>query len=240
MASAFSTQVDVGGTGSATTISGGSNAIPGGSWIHVWVTYEGTGAVTETISCSGAGAGNVWSEVNATIFDSTAGQATAHFVCKNAAAGTYTITCTFGSSVDFRGFCQAVYTGVNTSNTPVGHETNNVAPGSGANAVTSGNLTPPSQPGFIRGVSMDVSGTESSIAASSGYTTRGAMSNVESTIGVKTGTEDKAVTSTSALSATFTAGSGTGRFITTAVYGEDAAAGGTVFDTYYFRMIGGR
>jgi hypothetical protein len=191
--------------------------------LHAWVTYGSGSAVSETIS-DGT---NTWAKVGSTISDAGNGQSAAHFECLNAVAGTYTVTCTLGSAESFRGLCIARYSGLaNTGSAQVAQALVN-SPGSGANAIGPGNITPASQPGILRGVVMDCSGAgEPSVTAGTGFTTRGAMSNIDSAFGVKSGTEDKAITSTSAVAATFTAGSGTGNFLSMGYFALDGGGGG--------------
>jgi hypothetical protein len=222
MAYAFVSSTDFGDTTSSTTVQLSSYTIATGERLHAWVTYGSGTAVSESMS-DGT---NTWSKIGTTLSDSGNTQSSVQFECLSATGGTYTITCTLGSAQVYRGICVARYTGLASTGTGQTAATHNVGPGSGAGAVTSGNLTPAGQPGMLRGVSMDDSATESSLTAAGGATSRGAMSNIETSFFVKTMTEDKSITSTSAVAATFTAGSGTGNFLTMAYYAQESGGGG--------------
>ncbi len=223
MAYGFTSQTDAGSTGSSTTISLSSYTIASGDRLHAYLTYGSGTSVSESMS-DGT---NTWTKVGSTINDGGNGQSACHFECLNAAAGTYTVTATLASSQAFRGLCVSRYTSLSTSIAGQANQALVNSPGSGANAIGPGNITPAAQPGMLRGVVMDSSGAgETSITAGTGYTTRGAMSNIESAFGVKTGTEDKAISSTSAVAATFTAGSGSGNFLAVGYYAEEGGGGG--------------
>lgn len=208
MAYGFGATTDVGASGSGTT-----QTLPVTYTVHdraeVYITY-GTGTpVSESLS-DGT---NTYSLVKQAS-DTTNNQTSSTYECKDCASGSFTITCTLGSSQPYRNICCTNYTSLDNSAANTNNGTNNANPGSAADAVTSTTATPGSQPAMVFGISMDSSGGESSLAAGTGFTNRGTMANTETAFGSKTRIEDKRVTSTSAVAATFTAGTGAGRFLT--------------------------
>jgi hypothetical protein len=217
---AFVSQTDFADTGASSSIGLSSFVCNTGERLHAWVTYGNGSALSESMS-DGT---NTWTKVGSSASDSGNGQSECEFEALNVVGGTYNPSCSLGSSVPYRAICIARYTGLDAAAAGQGVTALVNSPGSGANAVGPGSITPSAQPGLGRGVTMDSSGTgEPSLTPTAGWTSRGAMSNIESAFGVKTGTEDKAITSLSAFAATFTAGSGSGNFLSAGYYARDSS-----------------
>lgn len=200
------------------------------------ITY-GTGTTQAETFSDGT---NTWSLVK-TVNDTSNGQTTSTYECKDCAAGSFTISAGPNTAQLYRNVVCTNYSGLDNAAANANSGTNNAAPGSGVGSVTSTNATPGAQPAMLFAHSMDSSGTESSLAADTGagFTSRGTMPNTETAIGVKTRIEDRRLTALTAVAGTFTAGSGTGRFLTFAVIvPESGGGGGTTLTRYWWDMIG--
>jgi hypothetical protein len=132
------------------------------------------------------------------------------FECKNTAAGTFTVSFNLSIASIFRALAIARYSGVDTSVNGVAARQAQAAPGTGTDAVSSTNLTPGSQPGVLVGFGYD-DGGGGAVSAGTGFTSRGTMSNMDTAFGTTSRVEDKAITSTSAVAATFTGANGRGQ-----------------------------
>jgi hypothetical protein len=152
------------------------------------------------------------------------------WMAKNVAAVTGgTLTATFGApDFGYAAIAYLRYTGLDTTanvQTTLGSTQN---PGSATtDAITSGNMTPTSQPAMVLGFTVDMTGNAGTISAGTGFTSRSTLANWASTLGFLCRAEDKRITSTSAVAATFTASSGaSGAFMTFGAVFTEAAAGG--------------
>jgi len=233
MAYGFGATTDV-----ATTSAGTSQTLSVTYSLHdraeLYITYGNGSAVSETVS-DGT---NTYALVKQ-ISDAGNGQSSSTYECKDCASGSFTITVTLGSSLPYRNIVSTTYTSLDNSAANANNGKNNIAPFGGADTVTSQTATPGSQPAMVMGYSMDTSGSETSLAAGTGFTNRGTMANTETAIGVKTRIEDKRVTSTSAVAATFTPGSGAGNFNTfVVIVPESGGGGGTTLSRVWWDMIG--
>lgn len=177
--------------------------------IVVEFTYGNAARVTETVTD-----GTNTYDWLATVVDASNGQAKAVFVCKDAAAGTFTVTAGTGaSSFSFRGISVTVFDGLDNSATAQVVSLNVVNAGTGTDAVSTGNVTPAGQPAMVYGGVIEVSGSAAVPSAGTGFTSRGTLTTWESVIGHSL-TQDKRITSTSALPVTWTASNGTHSFLT--------------------------
>lgn len=188
----------------------------------VFVTYGSGSRTVESISHNS----NTYNYIG-TLSDATNGQSWAILECRNtsASAGS-TLTFNLASGEPSRGVCVVRISGLDTAVACIIAQNNPSNPGTGAGAVTSTNLTPAAQPGALVGFVMDDSGGEAGIAASAGFTDLGAISTWEAQIGIKARFEHKAIASTAAVAATFTATTGTGRFGVMAAYMQEPASAG--------------
>lgn len=208
-------------TGGATTLVFASQTFTAGDYVVVGITYGNATAVTESI----ADGTNAYTKVGSTLTDGTNGQNMAVFVCKSAAAGSFTLTVTFGSSVSYRGIMYARYTGLDNAATPAQAGSVVVNAGTGTDAITSGNVTPAGQPAMIFTFAVEVSGGGSALAFGSGFVDRGAMTNWNTYIGFSR-FEDKRVTSTSGVPGTFTVSAGTHSYLCMALAANEVGASG--------------
>src|SRR5229473_6651810 len=191
-------------TGTATTISAtfASNVLAG-NLIAVYVTYDGTGtlnSVTDSL-------GNTYTIVQ-TISDGTHVQKSATAYAKNIAGGANTVTAPFASAICCRLIIAHEITGADTAapldgGLGVGFSGQvQAAPGNGANAVTSGNMTTVTNGDYIFGATSDSSGlTTQTISAGTGETIR---VNSSGATGNATASEEKIQATAGAVASTFT------------------------------------
>lgn len=208
-----------GSSGTSMTYSGQTLAT--GETVFITVTYGSPTRIVETFS-DGT---NTYAYVG-TALDATNGQALAYFVCKNATGGTYTFTFGLASSANSRGLSFRRYTGLDAAGTPqfVGQNVNNVATSN--DAITSGNVTPSAQPGILFASTLETSGSGATPSAGTGFTTRGAYTNWDTYIS-KSMSEDKPISSLSAVAGTMTSSSATNSYVIGAIfYPETGASGG--------------
>lgn len=165
--------------------------------------------------------GNSWTPATSRTDDTTSsGQ---WWVSPNAAAGATVITITFGSSIGFSFGVTAVvhsYSGRATSSPVSGTPVVNFqdSPGSGSNAVTSGNLVVPDSSCDLMGASDNSSAEAYSSTPGAGWTMR------HQEDGLVSASQDGVSAAT--YTATFTATSGGTRFITGAIALKQAGGGG--------------
>lgn len=226
MAYAFVAVTDWADGGSGTSLVYSSQTLVTGEYLVVGLTYGSGTRIVESFSDS---AGNTYTYVG-TANDSTNGQSIAAFVCKNVTTGgTGSITYTFGlaSGASYRGLAVWRYTGLSTSAVPgsASQSQHNVA--TAANSISSGNVSVSAQPAMVFAFTLECSGSGSTPTAGTGngFTSRGAMTNWDTYIS-KTMSEDKRVTSTSAVPGTFTASSATNDYLTLGIVVPEPGGGG--------------
>lgn len=119
-------------------------------------------------------------------------------------AGAETITVTFGSSVAYRAICAAIYSGVR-SHSPfdTSDYKQQVAPGNGANAVTTDNMTVAANNALIFGFSI-IAALDTTYTAGTNYTSR-ANGNAATTL-VDFMCEDRLNVTAGTHAATWTSG----------------------------------
>lgn len=189
------------------------------------ITYGSGVTITETI----ADGTNTYTAVptNSHVNIGSDSQTYALYECKDCAAGTFSLLFTPGIAVPFRGIAGINIAGLDNTAAAVVASQGQAGPGTGTNAVSSGSLTPGSQPGAIIVFTVDDNGNASSITASSGFADHSTIAQWDSVIGVVSRVEDQRLTSTSSISGTFTAnGNGSGNFATFAVFVPEASGGG--------------
>lgn len=202
---------NAGASGSSGSISV-SRTYTGGERAVVWVTAGGT----TTISVSDGT--NTYTAVGSQV---TAGSGDVQqvFECLSCTAGTYTVTATLGTAQAFRGIAVHRFSGLTGSGQLVGQA--QTTPGTGADGLSSTNLTPAAQPGMLLGISTDFNG--STVNTGTGFTSSAVYTNVDTANGSYTVSERKNITSTSAVPATFTATSSPSNFVTIAYYAREAS-----------------
>ena len=212
MAAAFvqskSNSGDAGGTTIAVTT---TSNVTGGNLLVVGINWS-TGNI-EDISSLADGLGNTYNPIaNNHVRDATAGQWTSVYYAKNITGGACTITATFAASRSFRRIVVHEVSGLDTT-APLDQSTgqNQVSPGTGTDAVTSGSVTTTTNGQYIFATSMDDSGSNN-YNAGTGFTGR------ELSIGASApmASEDQVQGSAGAIAGTFTvSGNGTHRHINT-------------------------
>jgi hypothetical protein len=210
---------DSGAAGSATTLTR-SATYSAGDTIQVWVKYASS-SITVTVS-DGT---HAFTQVGGYVSDGST-RRVALFEAHNVAAGTFTITATFSSTVANRSMAYVRCTGASTG---VGAQTGagqfQASPGAGANAVTTGNMTPTSQPNAV--VAFDITTTSgATISAGTGYTSLGAIASYNSLQGDTSLVEWKRTTSTAAVAGTFSYSVDDAAYPIAGVFSEAAAGGG--------------
>lgn len=185
---------------------------------HAYVFTSRGGASTETIT-DGV---NTYTQIGSNVTIAS-GDIIAIWECGSTAAGTVNVTQTLGTARAFRAIGVVRVTGVSTG-ASVGIGQAQTAPGTGADLVTSTVLTPASQPAMLLGISCDFSG--SAVTAGTGFNNVGTFATADTANATLTRIEDKRLTSTSNVAATFTGtgGGGTDNFGTFAICIPETAA----------------
>lgn len=203
------TAANAGASASGASISV-SRTYTGGERAVVWVTVGGASTITVTDGT------NTYTQVGSQVTASS-GDVQAVFECLSCAAGTFTVQANFGTSNAFRGIAVHRFSGLTGSGSLVGNA--QTAPGTGADGLTSTNLTPASQPALLLGVSTDYNG--STVNVGTGFMSSAVYTNVDTANGSYTVSETKRLTSTAAVPTTFTATSSPQNFVTLAYWAAE-------------------
>ena len=187
-----------------------SRTYTGGERAVVWVTVGGATTITVTDGT------NTYTQVGSQVV-ANSGDVQAVFECASCAAGTFTVQANFGTANAFRGIAVHRFSGLTGSGSLIGQA--QTAPGTGADGLTSTNLTPGSQPGMLLGISTDYNGT--TVNVGTGFTTSAVYTNVDTANGSYTVSETKRLTSTAAVAATATATSSPQNFVTLAYWAAE-------------------
>lgn len=191
----------------------------GGERVWIWTRWA-----TDTADPSISDGTNTYTRLGSTLVDAFTSGRYALFECKNATAGSFTIS-ESSASGNFMTACVAIYSGLDTSVSGIISSNAQQGPGTGTDALTSTTLTPGSQPGVLVGFSYDDSNA-SAISAGTGFTSRGTMATQDAAFGTASRIEDKNITSTAAVAATFTAAGGGDNFVAFAVFAPESSGGG--------------
>lgn len=210
----------------------GSNPTTGDLFWYV-IAYSGnTTGVTATVTDT---KGNTFTQIG-TFFNSTSGQSFAYGYSKNISGGSsddFTMTLTGSGGRASLAMYVAEYSGLDTTAPYTSGETaeqGQASPGSGSNLVTSGNTPALStQPAALIGFSQ-ADNTANGYTVGTGFTSRGNLWDYNSDNDGGTMffafTEDKRLTSTSAVAATFTnSGGGGDEFNTIAAVFKETGGG---------------
>lgn len=178
---------------------------------------------TATLNDS-VGTNDTWTECGSGVIDGTAQLQMRAFRLDNAAAGSCTVHAVFGHTVDFPAIIIIPVSGLaNPSFDKSAFAVQN-SPGTGTDALTGGSTgTLAAQPAMILGLSSDFNNTTTP-AAGTGFTSIGTGWTYGGTAGMRV--EHKRVTSTSSVSATFTAGTGTDPHASVTLAFDESGAGG--------------
>jgi len=185
---------------------------------QVFVTYGNGSSVTEAIS-DGT---NTYTKRGSTVNDPDNGQSGAWFECVDCAAGTFTVNFNLASSEAFRGIAVMAQSGLDNSPAAQIDGHNQLF---FTTDITSGTVTPASQPGMFAALAFDDGGGQSSCVAGAGFTDEGVLTNFDSAFGTVSRVEDQRLTSTSGVVAHFTASTG-GYFFIFAWFIPEGAGGG--------------
>lgn len=133
-------------------------------------------------------------------------QRCAWWFAENCKGGATTFTATYSATTRFRTIYVAEYSGIATSGSFLnGARAEQANPGTGTDAVSSGNANATSQPALVWGFSIDIF-TNATPTAGTGFTSRAGVWSTNTCLGRG---EDKRVTATGNVAATFTTTSGT-------------------------------
>jgi len=189
-------------SGQANVASGAWGAgVTSGNVVVVFVAYYSSASKTVTMS----GNSNSFSEIGSGVFNATYAAGMRAFLVQSAVAGTTQYTATFSANVDFPAIALVEFSGLATSSVVSGTPVlvSQTAPGTGTNAITTGNITPGAQPAAIVGIANDL-GNQASPAAGTGYTGLTPIWNYEGTATAGARIIHKRVTATTATPATWT------------------------------------
>lgn len=211
---------DAAAIGSASTITLSSLVIGTGEVLRVFVRWASSGGTTVSSISDGT---NTYARVSGPVFDTAGPDAFEIWEAKNTTGGTYTLTVTYDGSRSYRGVGVARYSGLDVGATAqaVNNKQTNVA--TTTDAVTSTTLTPASQPGMLWGVCHD--SYNRTLTAGTGFTSRGNFANHASVFASKVQVEDIAISSTSAVAATFTINNAVNRCTTFGIYTLEDSGG---------------
>lgn len=223
MAYSFVELVDTAGDGggSAASKTSSSFTAAAGDTIVIWYSYGNGSSLTATA----AGGGNSWTEAtDAALFNGTAGAGVRVFYVLSAAAGTYSVTVTPGSSATWQQIAVLRYTGLSAYQSGITNYQN--IGSTTTDALTSTNVTPSSQPAALVGVSYNWSAAVATApTAGTGFTNRGTTADQGGATDCGR-FEDKRLTTTSSVATTATATDTFEHFTTALVFTESGGGGG--------------
>lgn len=149
-------------------------------------------------------------------------QRCAWYFAENCKGGATTFTATFSATTRFRTIYVGEYSGIATSGSFLnGTRQEQGNPGTATDAVSSGNANATSQPALVWGFSLDIF-TGATPAAGTGFTSRTGVWSTNTCLGRP---EDKRVTATGNVAATFTTTVGTDSHATgVGIFAEAASA----------------
>lgn len=210
-----------GSGGAATIVLAFTSNITLGSSIHV--ICSGSDATATSFTCSDTLNGSYGAALDTIDMAADTGRY-AHFNFDNSAAGANTVTITPNATSGFLAILIREIGG--TSGLDAGKHAANIqlAPGTVANAVTSGLVTPSTQPGLISALATDSTNDVAPLIGS-GFTTGipawtfGGVNSAQ--------TESLRYTGLIAIAATFTATSATDNYATLAAFYKEIGSGGT-------------
>lgn len=171
---------------------------------------------------------DVFSQIGTGVYSLTFGAGMRAFLCESASSGTTQVSGNFDTNVDYPAIAVVEISGLATSSIAGGNVfVAQNAPGTGANAVSSGNVTPSGQPAAVYGIAFDL-GNQATPAAGTGFTGTGAIWNYEGTATAGAQVIHKRVTATTATPATWTTdvNGGPDQYLNAAVVLLEPGAGG--------------
>jgi hypothetical protein len=197
MAYAYTAQANNGASASGLTLTCNFTVSVGDAVIEVWGSFSG--ALTSLALSDGThtypqagSAGSVASTLTHRI---------ASYYVLAPTPGNYTLTMTLGGTRANRRLAVVTHQGVTAFQTS--NNQGQLAAATTANAVTTGSMTPTSQPAMMAALSFTASGT-ATYSAGTGHTSRGNLSNWDAIGSFSSLIEDIRLTSTSPVSGLFT------------------------------------
>lgn len=226
MAYAYIQTVDFGNTGAASSIVTGSYTLTSGSRVIAVACYASGSDLVTTITDTN---GNTWNKIGTGEAGGVSGMYYNLFECKNVTvAGSTQITVNLSSSVTQRGIAGMEVSGLHTSDAVQDSNYNFLtAPGTGTDAITSGTITPTSQPALVFAFAQD-SGNSDPITAGTGFTFYACPNCSVINGSSQTYVGEKRVTSTSATAATGTTAFGSHSFEAIGAIVAEATGGGSI------------
>lgn len=219
MSYAFVTSGDQNGSGIDISLAG--VVLATNETVIVIATYGDGTPVTETFT-DGT---NTYTKVGTTITDAADSQSMVGFVCLNAVGGTYTLNLNLSVSETYVAYRYFRYTGLNNLGTAQATSVWRTSPATSTDGLIGTALSPASQPGMLFAFCAETSGNASVPTAGSLFATRGAGTNWTAGIGYNLA-EDRQITSTSSVSATFTVSSSTCQYLMYSIFIPEAGGGG--------------
>lgn len=204
------------GTGTTLAVSF-SATVTAGSALHCFVANKDVASEAVTVSDNVNGA---WPAAIDSVDDGTNLETVKSFSLPNSLAGTITVTATFSISTTLRAIWVAEILNAKLASPLDGHAAQvQAAPGSGTDAISSGNATNATQPGLVLALSMD-NRTISPVApaAGTGFTDLGSGWNLVS--GDQARLESLRITSITAIAGTFTGTTGVAPTTLMAIYDQ--------------------
>lgn len=194
------------GAGASTTVAVTLGATVGSAHMLAVCVAWGNSLVSDVVNSITDDKSNTYTIVD-TVRDATNSETFVSAYAFNITNAPITITATLNASRNFNGILVDEFSGILTTNPIDGHAMQvQAAPGTGANAITSGNFTTASNGDLIYGCNVDTAGPGDANSGT-GFTQDLFLSN-----GFVT--EHKVQSSAGSVAATFTATTGTDGFIT--------------------------
>jgi hypothetical protein len=181
---------------SSTTVSV-SSTVETGEILIVWVTYG-----TQAASASVSDGVNTFTKIGSTITDAANGDRTEIYQCQSAVGGTRNITLTTNVAAVWKAIAYVRYTGLAGAAQVAGQS--QYAPGLATDAVSSGNITPVSTNSLLIGFTFANNGGDPVLTPGTGFTSRGDFPGMVAGFGNTSLIEDKILSGTSPVAATFT------------------------------------
>jgi len=210
-----------------------NNALGGGATLAVGISNTQAGATlcvyavctgTQTLSSVSDTQGNTYT-VGTTVNEPTNNLRLTLAYAKNivGGAGANTVTATFSASTSNSFIMVGELRGVtsNSFDNSGGANQGGGGPGTGANAITTGNVTPTNQPALIYALAMSCG--NNNVTAGTGYTSGSSASGILSSA-MSYRTEYQRITSTSPIAATATQSTGLRTNIVMAIFDELASS----------------
>lgn len=211
--------IDYSGTSATTIATSSSIAISAESWAVAWVYYF-AGATTITVS-DGT---NTFAEIPAGSPINDGSSRLATHARYYASGGTFTFTATYGASVPYRSIVVVEVTGRDSAALIAAQCAGQVqpTPGTGTDAVSTGNATPQSASSEIIAYSMSDTGIAAP-AVGTGFTNVGTFLNFGGVDLARV--ERRTLASTSPIAATFTATANNPHFSSQIIFSEAPPSG---------------